>query len=104
EGKVIAKDSRRKGDEVDIEVMAAIFSQTVSDFENNMKADEEEHSVSELIEQLLVERNNGDKTLLFVSGKVILVTEAFKDCDWGLLRLSAKRSMTSIRQLISVPS
>lgn len=104
EGKVIAKDSRRKGDEIDIEVMAAIFSQTVSDFESNMKADEEEHSVSELIEQLLVERNNGDKTLLFVSGKVILVTEAFKDCDWGLLRLSAKRSMSSIRQLISVPS
>ena len=106
EGKMLARDSRRKvsGEEVDTETMAAIFSQTVSDFENNMRSEEDDFSSNELIEQLLVERNNGDKTLLFVSGKVILVTEAFRDCDWGLLRLSAKRSMTSIKQLISVPS
>ncbi len=104
EGKMLAKDSRRANsdDEVNSETMAAIFSQTVADFETNMRS-EEDGSLNELIEQLLVERNNGDKTLLFVSGKVILVTEAFKDCDWGLLRLSAKRSMNSIKQLISMP-
>jgi predicted regulator of Ras-like GTPase activity (Roadblock/LC7/MglB family) len=104
EGKMIAKDSRRSHDEnqASSETMAAIFSHTVSDFETNMK-DEEDHSANQGIEQLLVERNNGDKTLLFVTGRFILVTEAFKDCDWGLLRLSAKRSMSSIRQLVSIP-
>ena len=90
-------------DEANSEIMAAIFSTTVSDFENNMKNDDATNAENELIEQLLVERNNGDKTLLFVTGKVILVTEALKDCDWGLLRLSAKRSINSIKQLISIP-
>ncbi len=104
EGKMLARDSRRSNteDQINSETMAAIFSHTVSDFENNLQ-DDEGNSTNELIEQLLVERNNGDKTLLFVTGKVILVTEAFKDCDWGLLRLSAKRSIHSIRQLISMP-
>lgn len=105
EGKMVAKDSRRANteNEANSEIMAAIFSTTVSDFENNMRNDEATNSENELIEQLLVERNNGDKTLLFVAGKVILVTEALKDCDWGLLRLSAKRSINSIKQLISMP-
>jgi predicted regulator of Ras-like GTPase activity (Roadblock/LC7/MglB family) len=105
EGKMVAKDSRRANteDEVNSEKMAAIFSTTVSDFESNMKNEDNTNADNELIEQLLVERNNGDKTLLFVAGKVILVTEAFKDCDWGLLRLSAKRSINSIKQLISMP-
>lgn len=104
EGKMIAKDSRRAhgDDEVNTETMASIFSHTVSDFEANMK-DDQENKMDSGIEQLLVERNNGDKTLLFVAGKFILVTEALKDCDWGLLRLSAKRSMSSIKQLISMP-
>jgi predicted regulator of Ras-like GTPase activity (Roadblock/LC7/MglB family) len=105
EGKMVAKDSRRANteNEANSEIMAAIFSTTVSDFENNMKNEEATNAENELIEQLLVERNNGDKTLLFVAGKVILVTEALKDCDWGLLRLSAKRSINSIKQLISMP-
>lgn len=104
EGKMIAKDSRRSHteNEVNSETMAAIFSHTVSDFETNMK-DQEDNSANQGIEQLLVERNNGDKTLLFVAGKFILVTEALKDCDWGLLRLSAKRSISSIKQLVSIP-
>lgn len=104
EGKIVAKDSRRAhGDnEVNTETMAAIFSHTVADFETNMK-DQQENTENPGIEQLLVERNNGDKTLLFVAGKFILVTEALKDCDWGLLRLSAKRSMNSIKQLVSMP-
>jgi predicted regulator of Ras-like GTPase activity (Roadblock/LC7/MglB family) len=99
EGKMIAKDNK-KHDETGInsEMMASIFSNTVSNFENNLKSDD---SSSELIEQLLVERENGEKTLLYISGKVILVAEAFKECDWGLLRLSAKRTMNSIKQLIS---
>ncbi|MFN8671561.1 MAG: DUF4388 domain-containing protein [Candidatus Sericytochromatia bacterium] len=101
EGKIIAHDSRRKNqpNEVDTETMAAILSQTVSNFEDNLK---DEASVSqEAIEQLWVERSNGDKTLLFIAGKIILVTEAQKDCDWGLLKLSSKRTMTSIKQLVA---
>jgi len=104
-GKMIAKDSKRSETEesINTETMAKIFSTTVSNFESNLKSDSDEVlSQEELIEQLLVERANGDKTLLYVSGKVILVTEAFEDCDWGLLRLSAKRSMNSIKQLISM--
>ncbi|MBC7475489.1 MAG: DUF4388 domain-containing protein [Candidatus Sericytochromatia bacterium] len=104
EGKMVAKDSRRahSEDQANSETMAAIFSTTVANFETNMKDEEDDSTNQELIEQLLVERNNGDKTLLFVAGKFILVTEAFKDCDWGLLRLSAKRSINSIKQLISM--
>lgn len=104
EGKMVAKDSRRANseDEVNSETMAAIFSHTLADFDTNMQNIEDETEVNQAIEQLLVERNNGDKTLLFVAGKFILVTEAFKDCDWGLLRLSAKRSLSSIKQLVSV--
>jgi len=104
-GKMIAKDSKRSDTEesINTEVMAKIFSTTVSNFESNLKSDSDEVlSQEELIEQLLVERANGDKTLLYVAGKVILVTEAFEDCDWGLLRLSAKRSMNSIKQLVSM--
>lgn len=102
EGKMVAKDSRRTNSDVEVnsETMAAIFSTTLANFETNIQNDEGE--VNPDIEQLLVERNNGDKTLLYVAGKFILVTEAFKDCDWGLLRLSAKRSLSSIKQLVSV--
>jgi len=101
EGKMVAKDSRRADSNVEVnsETMAAIFSNTVANFETNMQNDESQ--VNQDIEQLLVERNNGDKTLLYIAGKFILVTEAFKDCDWGLLRLSAKRSLSSIKQLVS---
>lgn len=99
EGKMIAKDNKKHDEtEINSEMMAAIFSNTVSNFEDNLKSDD---TSSELIEQLLVERENGEKTLLYISGKVILVAEAFRECDWGLLRLSAKRTMNSIKQLIS---
>lgn len=100
EGKIIAKDNKKHDEEdgINTEMMASIFSNTVSDFENNLKSDD---TSSELIEQLLVERENGEKTLLYISGKVILVAEALKECDWGLLRLSAKRTMNSIKQLMS---
>ncbi|GIW21385.1 MAG: hypothetical protein KatS3mg068_0392 [Candidatus Sericytochromatia bacterium] len=99
EGKMLAKDNKKHEDsEINIEMMASIFSNTISNFENNLKGDD---SSSELIEQLLVERENGEKTLLYVSGKVVLVAEALKECDWGLLRLSAKRTMNSIKQLIA---
>ncbi len=103
EGKIIAHDSKRskvlEAGELDTETMATILSQTVSNFESNLN--DEENVSNEIIEQLWVERSNGDKTLLFVSGKIILVSEAQKDCDWGLLKLSSKRTMTSIKQLIS---
>lgn len=99
EGKMIAKDNKKHDEtEINSEMMAGIFSNTISNFEENIKSDD---TSSELIEQLLVERDNGEKTLLYISGKVILVAEAFRECDWGLLRLSAKRTMNSIKQLIS---
>jgi predicted regulator of Ras-like GTPase activity (Roadblock/LC7/MglB family) len=98
DGSVIAKDSQENQISVgnSTEKMALIFANTVTNFETNLVNNEEE---GELIEQLLVERSNGEKTLLVVSGKFIMVTEALSDCDWGLVRLSAQKSMKSIKQL-----
>lgn len=104
DGQMISHDSKRStdADQIGTETMAIIFSQTVSTFERNLQEDEGAIPSNDLIEQLWVERSNGDKTLLLVTGKIILVAEAKRDCDWGLLKLSSKRSMVSIKQLISV--
>lgn len=95
--KIVCSNENREETDL-IPTMALIFATTVEDFEQNLPTSEQE--IVGKIEQILVEGNDGSKTLLMVSGKVILVTQAEKDADWGLIRLASKRGLTAIRQLI----
>lgn len=95
-GKMIVQDrSTAEHDELSehIKTMASIFVQTVDDFERNLPKDSE----SGRVEQILVEKENGTKTLLIVSNSVILVIDAAQDINWGLLRLSGQRTLLSVR-------
>jgi len=95
-GKMIVQDrSTSDHDELSehIKTMASIFVQTVDDFERNLPKDAE----SGRVEQILVEKENGTKTLLIVSNSVILVIDAAQDVNWGLLRLSGQRTLLSVR-------
>ena len=98
-GKMIVQDrSTQEHDELSehIKTMASIFVQTVDDFERNLPRDEE----SGRVEQILVEKENGTKTLLMVSHSVILVIDAAQDVNWGLLRLSGQRTLLSVRMYL----
>jgi predicted regulator of Ras-like GTPase activity (Roadblock/LC7/MglB family) len=98
-GKMIVQDrSTQEHDELSehIKTMASIFVQTVDDFERNLPKDEE----SGRVEQILVEKENGTKTLLIVSNSVILVIDAAQDVNWGLLRLSGQRALLSVRMYL----
>lgn len=98
-GKMIVQDrSTAEHDELSehIKTMASIFVQTVDDFERNLPKDAE----SGRVEQILVEKENGTKTLLIVSNSVILVIDAAQDVNWGLLRLSGQRTLLSVRMYL----
>jgi len=98
-GKMIVQDrSTQEHDELSehIKTMASIFVQTVDDFERNLPKDAE----SGRVEQILVEKENGTKTLLIVSNSVILVIDAAQDVNWGLLRLSGQRALLSVRMYL----
>lgn len=100
-GKMIVQDrSTSEYEELKehIKSMATIFVKTVDDFERNLPKDTE----SGRVEQILTEKENGTKTLLIISGSVILVIDATGDVNWGLLRLTGQRTLLSVRmQLFS---
>lgn len=92
-GKMIVQDRGTKELTAQTNTMATIFVKTVEDFERNLPQDSE----TGRIEQVFVEKMDGNKILLLIAGSVILVIEAMADVNWGILRLTGQRTLMGVR-------
>lgn len=95
-GELICQDTGHKDLSKEFKTMAEVFTQTVQDFESNLPQD----SDSGRMEQILVQRSDGQRDMLLISSSIILVIEAQNNANWGLLRLTGQRTLTSARMLL----